>query len=445
MLKRSGLTRLQVYGLLLTLLLLAYGLMLSSAGRKSPTVDEQSHLFRGVAYLQEGATHFLLGHPLGASILAALPLLTEPELTLPLDTPAWADGNWSVTGGLFFWQSGNDPHRLIFLGRLPMIWLTLLLGGLLFHWGRLLVGPRAGLMAAALILLDPNLLAHGRLITGDVVLTFFFTLALYAFWQHLRQGRWSGLLLLGLALGLAAAVKYNAVLLLPIMGIWALAVAGQRRSPRLLAELVGAGLIAWLIVWVVYRFSLQPLPGGAFWDDLLWQLTYQEQTHGAYLWGDYSATGWWYYFPIAFLLKTPLLHLLLLLGGIAVCLKRGRRAAVFSTSLFLLWGALLYLAFSMGMGLNIGYRYLIPLLPLLWLFVAVTLVDWRDSAMFGPPSLTQASGNRPIRPERVFWLQVVIVITALVLLWTPLTWWPDYIPYFNQLAGRADSRWQLLV
>ena len=50
--------------LVVTALLLGYSLMVSSAVRKSATVDEQSHLFRGAAYLKEGATHFLLGHPL---------------------------------------------------------------------------------------------------------------------------------------------------------------------------------------------------------------------------------------------------------------------------------------------------------------------------------------------------------------------------------------------
>ena len=70
------------------LLGLAFGLLASSAVRKSATVDEQSHLFRGVAYLQEGATHFLLGHPILASAISALPLLTEPDLRLPLDNPA---------------------------------------------------------------------------------------------------------------------------------------------------------------------------------------------------------------------------------------------------------------------------------------------------------------------------------------------------------------------
>ena len=121
--------------LVVALLLLGYGLMTSSAVRKSATADEQSHLFRGVAYLKTGATHFRLGHPILGGVLTGLPLLTEPELQMPVDDPSWAAGNWSVAGDLFLWQKNANPQRLILLGRLPVIWLTLLLGALVcWRW-----------------------------------------------------------------------------------------------------------------------------------------------------------------------------------------------------------------------------------------------------------------------------------------------------------------------
>ena len=74
-------------------LLLTFALMVSSAIQKSPTVDEQSHLFRGVAYVKTGATQFLWGHPLLASAINALPLLTVSDLQLPQAEPAWEAGD----------------------------------------------------------------------------------------------------------------------------------------------------------------------------------------------------------------------------------------------------------------------------------------------------------------------------------------------------------------
>jgi len=45
------------------------------------------------------------------------------------------------------------------------------------------------------------------------------------------------------------------------------------------------------------------LPNACTQGFLLGQI--KAQARGAYLFGDISTTGWWYYFPVAFLLKTP--------------------------------------------------------------------------------------------------------------------------------------------
>lgn len=434
---RQGRRRLIVLLAVVSVLLLSFGLMLSSATRKSATVDEQSHLFRGVAYLREGATHFLLGHPLLGGALSALPLLSEQSLELPVNTPAWEAGDWSVAGDQFLWQLNESPLRLILLGRLPVIWMTLLLGALVFRWVREWAGARAGLagaiLALAMILLDPNVLAHGRLITGDLPLVLFFTLSLYGYWhwsRHARRDSSPGfgilgkraafyLLLAGLGLGLAAATKFNAALLVPILLLWALMLAWRRQSTAPLLALVVTGLVGWFTVWLVYGFSLWHgvIPGGAFWDDVAWQLTYVGELHGVYLLGRISATSWLAYFPIALGVKTPLLTLVLLAAAIFSVLKRRSGQAV----LFLLVPALLYFAGSMIVALNIGYRYLLPILPLLIMLVALSLFR-----------------ARPLKRTSE-WL-----IAGLVCVYAVLAWWvwPDYVPYFNILTG-TDS-WRIL-
>lgn len=412
------------------LLLLAYGLMVGSAVRKSATVDEQSHLFRGVAYLQEGATHFLLGHPLGASALSALPLLTEPEVALPLNSAAWDAGDWSVAGDLFLWQLNAAPLRLLFLGRLPVIWITLLLGALLLRWGMAWKGPAAGITAVTLLLLDPTVLAHGRLITGDLALTFCFTLTIYGFWRLAvsRQSsalstRSSALLLTGLGLGLAAVAKFNAALLLPILGVQAVWLAGKWRSWRPLLWLLGSGLLAWGVIWLVYGLALRPLPGGAFWDDLFWQLQYTDGRHGQYLFGAASTTGWWYYFPVTLLLKLPLPTLLLLAAALVAWGRRvwQRPSTLWQPdALFLLFPPLLYLLASGVTALNIGVRYLIPMLPFLYLWVGgelARLAVWPRRAAAG-----------------------LVLATALMGVMA----WPDYISFFNVLPGGPDTRWRAL-
>lgn len=438
------------------LLLLAFALMLSSAIQKSPTVDEQSHLFRGVAYVKTGATHFLWGHPLLASTINALPLLTVADLQLPQDEPAWTAGDWAVAGDAFLWRLNPDPQQLIFLGRLPTIWLTLLLGALICRWGQQLRGRKTGLLAIALLLLDPNVLAHGQLVTSDLPLTLFMVMAVYGYWRWATalktrsnsplSPQSSALIIAGIGLGAAAATKFNAALLLPALGLLGLWLAVRGRTVRPLLALLFMALIAWITVWVAYRFALSPLPGGAFWDDLTWQFEYLARPHGAYLLGQSDPWGWWYYFPTAFLVKTPLPTLILLIwaavNGGKEFIRTQRNSEGLKTKnavlspqssvLFLLIPPLTYFAISLMSPLNIGYRHLIPLLPFLALFIATTLSQSATQHSVLSPHLSVLS-PQSLPP-------ILVALLAMTALFT----WPNYIPYFNGLARWSGESWRIL-
>ena len=274
-------------------------------------------------------------------------------------------------------------------------------------------GRGAALLALALLLLDPNVLANGRFITGDLAVALFFTLTIYGFWRWAsrRGAARLNLLLTGVGLGLAGATKFNAALLLPILGLMGLYLAWRRRSWRPLLALVAAGLVGWATIWLVYGLAVRPLPGGAFWDDLFWELQYFDKPHGAYLAGEYSTDGWWYYFIVTFFLKTPLPTLVLLALAFVTCRSSFKMPHF---ALFLLWPAAAYFGFSLTSSLNIGYRYLLPILPFLYLFTAVTLArGWR----------------------RKKWLLGGTAVAVGWLFVLALAVWPDYIPFFNLFAG----------
>lgn len=408
--------------------------------QKSSTVDEQSKLFRGAAYLTEGATQFLLGHPLFGSSFAATGTLLEPELRVGVEQPFWESGNWSLAGDAFLWQLNPNPQRIIFLGRLPIIFAALLLGGLVMRWGRELDGRRVGLVAMGLLLLDPNVVAHGRLVTGDLLLTAFFVVTVYGFWLAGRsEKRWGdgatgdgaiggGLVLAGVGLGLASGTKFNAVLLLPILAGLALVWALKRRSWRPFLYAAFVVFVGGLVIVAFYRFALRPLPGGAFWNDFFWVLEYFSDEHGAYLFGRVSPTGWWYYFPVAFLLKTPL-PTLFLLGWAVVIAIRQRRETDKMTLWFLLLPVTIYLVAAMTSSLNIGYRHLLPMLPFLFLFTAVQVQSGK---------VAKWQGGR-VPPRR--YLPVAFLAWLLLI---SVTTFPHFIPYFNELAGGSDNGWRLL-
>jgi hypothetical protein len=92
--------------------------------------------------------------------------------------------------------------------------------------------------------------------------------------------------------------------------------------------------------------------------------------------------------------------------------------------LFLLLPAAFYLGFSLTSSLNIGYRHLLPMLPFLWIFTAVSLQKVPQT-----------------------WLKSARWVTGAVLLWLAMQAvfiWPDYIPFFNLLAGGPEKSWRLL-
>lgn len=408
------------YCLLIALLLLAFTLMLGSALRISPTVDEQSHLFRGAAYLKANATHFLLGHPIGNSTLAALPLLTEPDLQLPTEIPAWEIGNWSVAGDHFLWRSRNNPQRTIFLGRLPMIFCTLILGCFIFRWGRQLGNVATGLVAATLILFDPNILAHGRLVSSDVTLTLFWAVAIYGYWRWSQHGKPSAVVLAGFGLGMASLMKFNAAFLLPTLAILAgLEWWRRRRTREPIIALVGTFVVGGVVIWVVNRFSFTPLPGGAFWDDLFWQMEYFGRNTGGYLLGNYDSDGSLLYFPLAFLIKTPLSTLVIVLLGFFFSIKNKLSVHRSLFTVYLVIPTIIFCLTAFTAGFNIGIRHLLPLYPYLYLFVACGL-----------------SRAAPLR--MTFGLLAISVIVAI---WT----FPNYLAYFNQLVGGSENGWHYLA
>jgi hypothetical protein len=190
------------------------------------------------------------------------------------------------------------------------------------------------------------------------------------------------------------------------------------------------GFVAWLTVWLVYGLALRPLPGGAFWLDLQWQFDYLGRPHGAYLAGRYRPTGWWYYFPFAFLVKTPLPILLLLAWAILLLpTPAGLRRPV-----GVLWlPPAVYFAISLLSPLNIGYRHLIPILPFLYLSIAYCVLRI-------PYNNTQyAIRNTQYAPRSSL---LALLFTLFWLLLETLFAHPNYLPYFNQLAGRES--WRLL-
>jgi hypothetical protein len=93
----------------------------------------------------------------------------------------------------------------------------------------------------------------------------------------------------------------------------------------------------------------------------------------AFLQGEIQENGWWYYFPFAFLIKTPISLILLSLAGLAFCAAKWK--IFFANSLFILVPACFYLAIAIFSDINIGLRHILPVYPFVILIAALCAAE----------------------------------------------------------------------
>ncbi|HTC93386.1 MAG TPA: glycosyltransferase family 39 protein [Terriglobales bacterium] len=227
-------------------LLLALMAVLAIAGsrQQSPTYDEVVHVPSGLSYLQKHDARLNLEHPPLLKIIAALPLLFS-------DARAnYNDRSWCGAGGLdcqwtfgkrFFTEWNRDPAHIVFLARLPMIFLALCFGLAVYLMARALAGKWGALLSLAVFATSPFYLGYGSLVITDIglalfcLLTAWFTAALWT-----KPG-FASLIVLSLATAAALLSKFSALLLVPSIALfWAwMWITGPRDRARLKSEAPG--------------------------------------------------------------------------------------------------------------------------------------------------------------------------------------------------------------
>ncbi|MEW6249727.1 MAG: glycosyltransferase family 39 protein [Planctomycetota bacterium] len=188
-----------------------------------------------------------------------------------------------------------------------------------------------------------------------------------------------------------------------------LAVVARERAETVLGE---RGMTQGGIVPAVLRFVDRSRLLPETYTLGLAQTLERTATRGAYLMGEYSSTGWWSYFPIAFAIKTPVATQLLILAGFAAILLRRVRPRDGALVLGLGGYAVIFTASVLNARLNIGHRHLLPLYPVLFVFAgaaAAWLMTRAGQVLVGAALVWLAGANLWIRP--------------------------NYLAYFNELIG----------
>lgn len=403
----------------IALLLTHLALGLAQLTATSPTFDEAFYIARGWAWWRTGRL-LTLGHPALASQLAGAGALLEPGLPEPQSLAGWSSGEAEAFSEDLLWRRGANAARIVFLGRFPFLLASLALGALTGLWARRLFGPPAGVLALTLHALSPNLLANAPLAATDLLVAAFIAATWFAFLRAMKTRSRRALILAGVMLGLAQASKFSALFLAAPMGLWMFWDALRNRSLRALRSGAIIAAVGLATLWATYAFEIEPFPLASYFDDLGHILTVAGGGHWAYLLGRLSPTGWWYYHPFVLLVKTPLpVWLLLFVAGVTTWRRRERVPAA-----ALLIPAAIFLLITMVQQLNVGYRYLLPIVPLLHVYAggAARVGTGRSRLRFAGAS-----------------------IVGLWLAWGLGQVYPNYLAFFNEIAGGPRNGWRVLA
>ena len=489
-------------------------------------VDEIAHIPAGYSYLKFADYRLNPEHPPLVKDLAAIPLLFL-DLKFPTNISAWKDevnGQWEC-GWKFIYERGNNPEQVFFWSRLLPMCLIFLLGFYLWKWTKELFGENAALFAIFLMAFSPNLITNARYVTTDFGVAVFLFISIYYFTKFLKKPGWATLVLATITFALASLSKFSAILLIPYFALLLLAAIIVRRKDikdfiskikwkRIWTKRIFIYLVSGIIILVIGHIfislpyihhtanmpselqhqlineslpqqeglavptravlnKLADIPGGkALAQYFLGAAMVFNRVGGgnsAFLVGDYSNYGWWYYYFVSFFLKVPIPILILTAITIAIgfyvvatehkkvkippyenkkrhwferlCRHIWHRWDIFViiTVMLMFWLA------GIKSTANIGIRWMIPTFPFLYILIAGAVTWW----------LRRGSEKRKeqvddITHRKISKLQnaIKILVIGVLCVWYftgTLFAYPTYLSYFNEFIGKGENSYKYLV
>jgi len=314
-------------------------------------------------------------------------------------------------------------------------------------------GWLAAVLALILCCFNIEILAHSRLITPDSAITLFIFLTVIFLEEFFVKPTVRNGLLLSVFLGLALLSKYTALMLYPIslfLGLIYITFFSKFKKITIFSRLLIVFLLAAFVVNFGYGFSgslqlpenylsksMQKMNSNVFTANLLrifpkpylqgvdWQMNESQKPWmaGNFFRGKYSNFGFKDFFCLTFVFKTQTsLLILILLNLYLIFFRKKPRFLNFSV----LFTAIFYLIyFSLFSNLNIGFRYLLPIYPLLILWVSQII-----NLKFKTEKL-----------QRGFYFLLVLLVFWYVLAAVKIH--PYYLAYANEFVGGPKNSWKL--
>jgi Dolichyl-phosphate-mannose-protein mannosyltransferase len=374
------------------------------AVRTSATVDEPFHILAGHRHWQCGDFGINPEHPPLLKLLATAPLNFRQ-----LSEPPWECGSKFTPkfdgfsyGSTFIVDNGMD--NVVIPTRLAASLMSMLLAVLVFLAAWEMFGCWEALTALAIVAFEPNFIAFGSLVLTDMAISTTAFAAVYALYRFGKKPSWPRFLVAGLALGLMLAAKHSAVIFVGIL--FALVIADlvlfRRPATRLpyrvllhTATFAGMFLIGLAILWSFYGFryrailsetaptisvadyikangrpesveSISARVTEAISHTHIFPESYVLGMADVIAWGSRNTVifgrnypaGKWFYFPVAFLVKTNIAVLFLLpLGLIFLYFVRER----WREAMFLIVPAGIFFLVASGSTFTNSVRHILPI------------------------------------------------------------------------------------
>ncbi len=435
--------------------------------------DEVAHIGAGYSYLKYHDYRLNMEHPPLAKQISAIPLLFM-DLKFPLDSPAWREGNgeqWEV-GRSFLFKMGNPAEKIIPAARLALLPLAFLLALGLFLWTRDILGPIPALFSVFLYILVPDIVIHASLVGTDFTGTVFYFLTFYFLYRSWVTASIRELTAAAVSAGLALLSKFSMLQIIPLFLVisaasafknpsrWkqivfpipvliltavftvtdktslkifilpVLFMAGYRLFPKLALfrhERLnkGAALFLFLISVAFLVVALGYFEAPAWFEKFRpfkrffrgWAIFRDHSIklqHPGYLFGNYDAHGWRYYYLIAMLVKIPLSVWIFSLTGFFAG-WRNRFFTHAQWAFLVIPPAIFLLIASFINHVNIGVRHVLPVYPFMLIFAAAGF-----SFLWNLKHKWCGRG--------------IALLLSLWLIFSAGSAFPNYIPYFNELA-----------
>jgi Dolichyl-phosphate-mannose-protein mannosyltransferase len=400
---------------------------------QSFTYDEPVHVAAGLDAWRNSRFQMWNDHPPLARLWCALPLLNEK----------WEIHVYGLPDGFRTDQISPDPEALAWRARAMNVVFGLTLGLLLWNTARKMFSSGAAILALALFVSSPAVIAHFSLATTDGAATLFIFLTAVFLLRWRASPSLANTICFGVVLGALLLSKFSTPVILVIALLWMLILIREEIVSKPWKWNWGKTLIALLLalvtVWAGYFFHVSrltlhdhelittfpnrppvvyegvksnlnfsiPVPAGEYLEGFRSLIRHNRFGQIAFFLGRISRRGFKFYFPVAILLKWPII--MLMLFAVAAVLAKRKLVHLPSGWWVMMSFPLVYLGFAIFSRFDIGDRHVLPIYPFM-LLLACSMWEYAKT-------------------HRV--LARLVVIAVLLQAVDTLRYAPDYLSYFN--------------